>query len=106
MAATIFRINPSKAFSGTLGPQLLNAIENLNQSFAQLLLLRAALIQQKDGSAGDDTDYVTPAAIFGFVGSDGLTLSSTTAHAAFSEIDSMVAACTASLQQMAARFKQ
>jgi hypothetical protein len=106
MAAEIFRINPGKAFSGTLGPTLLNVIENLNQSFAQLLLLRAAIIQQEDDNSGTDTAFVTPAATFGFVGPDGLTLSSTVAHQAFTEIDSMQNTCAAALQQMCARFKQ
>ena len=105
MAAEIFRVIPSKAFSGTLGPQLLNVVENLNQSFAQLLLLRAAMIQEKDGTAGDDTDWVTAAATFGFVDSGG-NLSSAVAHAAFNEIDSMQNTCGASLQQMCARFRQ
>lgn len=108
MSAQIFRVNPSKAFSGTLGPQLLNAIENLNQSYAVLLTLRAAMIQQKDANTGGDpdSDYATIAATFGFVGSDGTTLSNAVAHQAFLEIDSMVGNGGPSLTQLAARFKQ
>jgi hypothetical protein len=105
MAAQIFRIKPGLAFSPILGPQLLNVIENLNASFSTLLNLRAALIQEKDSALGTDPDYVTPAAIFGFVDGTG-ALSSAVAHLAFTEIDTFVTTAQASLQQMCARFKQ
>jgi hypothetical protein len=105
MAAETFRVKPSAAFSPTLGPQLLNTLENINQSFAQLQLIRLAMIQQQDDGSGTDSAFVTPASMFGFVDSGG-SLSSTVAHQAFSEIDSFVSNGAAALQQCCARFKQ
>jgi hypothetical protein len=105
MAAAVYRIDPSKAKSTVLGPQLLNAIEQINQAYAVLLTHRAAMIQQEDGSTGTDTDFVTPAGQWGFVdGND--SISSTVAHTAFTAIDSFVTGHGAGLQQMCAQFKQ
>lgn len=106
MAAVIYRINSSKAFSPTMGQALLNVIENLNQSYAQLLLLRAAMIQERDASSGAASDWATMAGVFGFVGSDGATIDNPTAQAAFAAIDTVNTTCTAALQQMCAQFKQ
>lgn len=105
MAAANFRVDASKATSGVMGPGLLNIIETLNQAFAQLLLYRAAMIQQRDASNGVPADWLTMSGIFGFVDNTD-AISDTVGQAAFAAIDSMQSTCAASLQQMCAQFKQ
>ena len=66
MASSLYRVQRTS----TPGTDLLVTLNVINEAFAKLKLLRAAMIQQKDGSAGTAADYVTPAAVFGFVDSD------------------------------------
>ena len=101
MASSLYRVQRTS----TPGTDLLVTLNVINEAFAKLKLLRAAMIQQKDGSAGTAADYVTPAAVFGFVDSDN-ALSSTVAKAAFEELDSFVSNGGPSLEQCCARFKQ
>lgn len=101
MASSMYRVQRTS----TPGTDLLVTLNTINEAFAKLKLLRAAMVQQKDGSAGNATDYVTPAAVFGFVDGNG-AVSSTVAKAAFEEIDSFVGNGGPSLEQCCARFKQ
>lgn len=87
MASNLYRIKRGTG-STELGNRLLGALDQLSDAFSVIERLRAAIVQEKDGSAGDDTDYVTPATLFGFVAADGTTISSAVAHAAFGELDS------------------
>jgi hypothetical protein len=87
------------------GRELLDTLEQISDAFARLKRIRLAMIQQKDGSAGNATDFVTMAAVFGFVNeSDAVT--SSVAQAAFAEIDSFVGNGGPSLEQCTSRFKQ
>jgi hypothetical protein len=106
MAAQTYRIDLAKANYANLAGQLLNVLENLNQSFVQLQLIRAAMIQQRDSSLGTSADWVTMSQCFGFVDPVLDTISSTIAMSAFTAIDSMNTTCASSLQQTCAQFKQ
>jgi len=105
MAAANFRIDLTKAISPNVAGQLLNVLENINQSFAQLLTIRAAMIQQKDGTSGTASDWVTMSTLFGFVDNTD-TISSTVAMNAFTAIDSFNTSGGPSLTQCCAQFKQ
>lgn len=97
MATAYFPMNQSPAT--TRGRELLDDLETVNQAFSRLELHRAAIIQEKDGNAGDATDYVTPAVVYGFT-------SSTVAKNGFAELDSFISNCSAALKQCCAKFRQ
>lgn len=104
MAANIYRIRTG-ATATRSGARLLGALETLQEAFDQVKRERLAIIQEKDGAAGNASDYATPAAIYGFVdGSDAIQGS--VAMAAFTELDSFVGNGAAALEQCCARFRQ
>lgn len=105
MAAQNFRIDLAKAVSPNIAGQLLNTLETINQAFAQLLTIRAAMIQEKDGTSGTATDWVTVSNMFGFVDNTD-AISSTVAMNAFTAIDTFNTSGGPSLQQCCAQFKQ
>jgi len=107
MAANNFKVNPQVALSMTSATRLLNLLDQINRSFAELKLERLAMIQQKDGTAGDETDWVTMSKMYGFVTiATPNTPSEVVAEAAFAELDSFVGNAAASLEQCCARFHQ
>jgi hypothetical protein len=87
------------------GRELLDTMETLAEAFARLERIFAAWTQQKDGAAGNATDHVTPAGMFGFVTSADI-LDSATALAAYNEINSFIGNGGPSLKQACAKLKQ
>lgn len=89
-----------------LGREQLDSLETLSVAWANVKRLFAAHTQQKDGSAGDATDHVTPATVFGYLDAPGGSVSSATAKAAYDEVNSMIGNAGPSLEQCCAKFKQ
>jgi len=104
MAANIYRVLRGNSATG-LGNNLLGCVDLLASGYYALEQIRAAMIQQKDGNVGDDTDWVTVAKEFGFVDANG-AVSSAVAHAAFNELDSFYGNAGPALTQFCARMKQ
>lgn len=104
MPTSLYRIRRGVT-STQVGNEFLGAIEQLANAFGALERIRAAMIQDKDGAVGDDTDWVTPATQFGFVDAAG-NVSSAVAHAAFNELDSFYGNGGPALTQFCARLKQ
>ena|ERR1051325_3729171 len=103
MAAAVY---PVKVPQSQQAAELLQLLATINDTYARLLTVRAAMIQEKDGSAGNATDYVTISKRFQFLNADGVTIDSTVAMNAFLELDTFVTNGGPSLQQCCARFKQ
>lgn len=104
MATALYKIRTG-ATATNCGRELVSALEQLSDAHSRIERLRAAIIQEKDGTAGDATDFATPAIQFGFTDA-GDAISSSVAMAAFAEIDSFYGNCTAALTQLCARMKQ
>lgn len=104
MAANLYRIK--QASRPAVGQELLDVLSQINDAFARLKLIRLAMIQEEDDANNNDASFTTVANQFGFVASDGTTITPSVAHAAFLEIDSFVSNGGPSLEQCCARFKQ
>jgi hypothetical protein len=104
MASALYHVRTDSTQTAS-GRELLDVLNQINQLFGRLTTIRAAMIQQKDGSSGTATDYVTMATVFGIVDASN-TISSTVAQSAFAEIDSFYGNGGPSLTQCCARFKQ
>lgn len=104
MATSLYRIRTTTAATAP-GRELLDVLESLGDNFARLKRIFAAMTQEKDGNAGDATDFVTPATTFGYVdGSNAIT--SSVAKASYDEINSFIGNGGPSLEQCCARHKQ
>lgn len=106
MATNLYPVARSGALAKPNGQELLAAVEQLSDAWTKLMTLRDAIIQEKDGAAGNATDYVTPAKLFGFTDVAGALDNGTVAMAAFTEIDSCRTAANAAVTQLCARLKQ
>jgi hypothetical protein len=104
MASNLYRVRTGTTAT-PMGRELLDTLEQIGDAFARLQRLFAAMTQERDGNAGNDTDFVTPAAVFGFTDASD-TLSSSVAHNAYEEINAFVGNGGPSLQQCCARLKQ
>jgi hypothetical protein len=104
MATNLFRVRTG-ATATPSGRELLDTIETIAEAFSRLNRIFDAMTQQKDGAAGNATDFVTPAAVFGFVDAAD-ALSSATALAAYNEINSFIGNGGPSLKQCCAKLKQ
>jgi hypothetical protein len=87
------------------GRELLDTLETLGDAFARAQRIFDALTQEQDGATGTDTDFVTPANIYGFVDAQD-TVSPATAHQAYLELNAFLSASGPALEQCCARFKQ
>lgn len=106
MATNLYPIARSGSLSRPNGLELLATIEQLSDAWQKLQALRTAIIQEKDGAAGNATDYVTPAKTFGFTTVAGAADDGTVALAAFTEIDACTTTAGAAVTQLCGRFKQ
>lgn len=107
MASDLFKMHTSGASATVRGQRLRALMEQLDAVWRDIESEFDALTQEKDGSAGDETDYITPTAVFGF--DDGGGTVGTTAEAAYAELNSILngsGAHAAAIKQACARFKQ
>lgn len=107
MAAVLYYMKGSAGGGNptALGQDYLDAVRAFADAFNRLGQHRAAMIQQQDDNSGTASDSVTRGNVYGFTDNAG-TVSSTTAHAAFAELDSMYSNDSAAILQFCARFKQ
>jgi len=104
MASNLYRIRTGS--TGTMsGRELIDTMETLASAYATIRRINLAMVQQKDGTTGTATDYLTTSEIFGFV-TETDALSSDVARVAFLELDSMIQAIGPALEQACSRFKQ
>ena len=96
---------------GQMAAPIKDTARNLLVQFNQLEAQFAAMTQAKDGNAGDNTDYVTPAAIIAAVanqaeatGGEPGSYSSAMAKAVYDEMNSVIGNCSASLKQYCAKM--
>jgi hypothetical protein len=100
MATQIYRIRLD--VNGTnLGRELVDTMETLSESFSRLERLFDAMTQQKDGATGTDTDFETPALLFGFIDETNV-VSASVASAAYAELNSVIGNAGPVLEQACA----
>jgi hypothetical protein len=104
MPTNLYRVRTGA--TGTVsGRELLDTMETLGDAYARIRRIFDAMSQQQDGATGTDSDFVTPAATYGFIDAQDV-LSSPTAHQAYLEINAFLASSGPALEQCCSRFKQ
>jgi hypothetical protein len=104
MPTNLYRVRAGA--TGTVsGRELLDTLEALGDAYARVRRILNAMSQQQDGASGTDSDFVTPAATYGFVDAQDV-LSPSTAHQAYLELNAFLASSGPALEQCCSRFKQ
>lgn len=85
----------------TLKParDLMDTLRALRIAWQNFVGVRGCLIQQKDGTSGTSTDYVSIAASYGYAGADAATKQAN-AKASFDQIDTAFTAGNNAITQM------
>lgn len=78
---------------------LMDTLRSLRAAWDAYQNVRGCLVNQKDGSADNATDFVTIAANYGYTASNGATVSAN-ARASFLEIDTAFTAADAAITGM------
>lgn len=108
MAAQNYPINQSASKNGR---DLVEALDRIGTEWARVARLYQTMAESREATSDQDTSFVTPAKLFGFVADVGATDSTvsgatTKARGGFNEVGSMIAVCDAAIKQCTARFKQ